>query len=145
MFTVWITWRVNTVQIHMGPATMLTRELAPSYRLPSLDGSTVWGVEMRGEGKLVLGFWGGWSGPCGKKLPAFGMIYPTNHKSPTSYGLVTVSIAERSDVQAAVQRKLPFEVLLDTAGAHLRAFGAGGIPVLLMIDQTETVTRDHVG
>jgi peroxiredoxin len=150
-FTVWISWRAKTLEIHLaesrGQARALIGKPAPDFRLNTLAGRSISPADFRSQHMLVVAFWASWCGPCRVELPELVRFYRQTHTLDADFELVAVSIdSDRADAErAATELQLPFPVLLDPDSATLRAYGAQGIPALYVIGKEGRVRYANVG
>ena len=147
--TVWLSWHAKALEIRLdayNPSAALTGKPAPKFSLPALDGRTLALADYRGK-NVVLSFWASWCGPCKMEAPVLSAFYQRTHKEHDDYEVLAISIDEtRAAAQtAAAEWKLPFTVLLDSAGSVAHDYGVEGIPTLLVIDKNGMVRYSSVG
>jgi peroxiredoxin len=120
---------------------------APDFQLNTLDGSIVSLADFRGKKKVVLGFWASWCGPCRIELPVMRRFYQSTHKDAANYEFLAISMDEDRDAAEIVAKhdKLPFPVLMDTAGKTAGRYKVDAIPTLLVVDENGKVEWGETG
>jgi methylamine dehydrogenase accessory protein MauD len=110
------------------PRTLAVGEPAPALALPDLEGRTITLGELQGSPTLVL-FWSPTCGFCQKMLPD---LKKWERKRPAGApGLLVVSTGT---VEANAAMGLASPVVLDADGSAMRAFGATGTPMAVLVD-----------
>jgi thiol-disulfide isomerase/thioredoxin len=102
---------------------------APELVLADLDGARVALKDLYQERTLAV-FWNPSCGFCRQMLPALRAI----EENPPSGSprLVAISAGDASVVR---EQGIPFRVVLDGEGEAMRAFGAGGTPMAVLVEQ----------
>ena len=149
VFTVWITWQAKALELRLhghNPGAALTGKPAPAFALPALDGRSVSLADYRGK-SVVLSFWASWCGPCRMEMPLLRTFYERTHKANADYELLAISLDETREAaqSAASELKMPFPVLLDSAGKVGHEYRVEGIPTLMVIDKAGVVRYSSVG
>lgn len=149
-FTIFITWRAKRFEkslLHGDEPSALIDKPAPSFSLDSLDGRRISLADYHGKSTLVVAFWASWCGPCRMELPVLRDFYKKNHRDSTNFEFLAIDVNDERDAAAAAAAsdKLPFPVLLDSAGEAGDAYGVESIPAMFVIDKDGTVRYSHVG
>ncbi|HET7552096.1 MAG TPA: TlpA family protein disulfide reductase, partial [Gemmatimonadaceae bacterium] len=110
------------------PPAPVIGQPAPSLALPDLEGATIDLADFRGAPTLVLF----WSPSCGFCQGMLGELKTWERKHhPRSPRLLVVSTGT-ADANRAMGLASP--VVLDSEGLAMRAFGAGGTPMAVLVD-----------
>jgi peroxiredoxin len=118
---------------------------APSFSLPTLDGSEVSLEAMHGK-IVLLNFWATWCGPCRTEMPSLEQLYRDFSAHP-DFALVTVSTegSTRSVENFMTKNGYDFPVLLDADNAVSRAFGVSALPSTFVIDREGRIVWNNSG
>jgi cytochrome c biogenesis protein CcmG/thiol:disulfide interchange protein DsbE len=113
--------------------TQLHGELAPSLRLPDLNGQAYDLADLRGRVVLV-NIWASWCQPCLAEMLVLRELAERFANRP--FTLLAVSSGERlSLVKRAVQRYgIGLQVLVDPGGEQTGAWGITGLPTSYLVD-----------
>jgi cytochrome c biogenesis protein CcmG/thiol:disulfide interchange protein DsbE len=111
---------------------------APSYDLPTLDGSQLRSNELAGK-VVVVNFWNSWCLPCLQEHQALVDFYGRHAGDPT-FAMIGIV---RDDTESAVRRYVeaegvPYTVAFDPGGRAALDFGTRGQP------ETYAITPDGV-
>jgi len=119
-------------------------EVAPDFRLPTLDGETVQLSELRGH-PVVVNFWASWCNPCRQEFPLLDKAVREHEKD----GLVIVGVTFRdieSDSRDFVEETdATWPQAVDDDGAVARTFGVRTIPVTFFVDAEGVVAARLFG
>ncbi|HVC96256.1 MAG TPA: TlpA disulfide reductase family protein [Pirellulales bacterium] len=118
---------------------------APDIEQQLLDGGEFSLKSYRGKQVVMLDFWATWCGPCVQEMPILAKV--ADDYRDKGVALVCVNQRESaSDIRAFLDReKLNVTVGLDSDGTAGQAYGANGIPMLVIVDKQGIVRRVHVG
>jgi peroxiredoxin len=150
IFTVWITWKAKSLELSSRDSQSkpaMVGKQAPDFQLTTLDGRIVTLAEFRGKKKVVIDFWASWCGPCRIEMPVMRRFYQSTHKADAKFEFLAISTDEdRADAESAAKHdKLPFTVLMDSAGKTASAYQVEAIPTLLVIDEQGKVEWGETG
>ncbi len=118
---------------------------APDVSLKQLEEGEFKLKEHRGERVVMMDFWATWCGPCVMELPILTEVAEAyKDKGVVFYG---VNLQEKPEAirKFLKDKKLKFNVALDSDGAVGSAYHAEAIPMLLLIDKKGVVQSVHVG
>jgi peroxiredoxin len=112
---------------------------APAFELPDLDGIQISSEELRGQRTLLL-FWNPGCGFCQRMLPDLKTW--EERPPPRAPKLVLVS-AGAPEENRALGLRAP--ILLDSLGDTMRAYGANGTPMAVLVDAEGRVASKVAG
>lgn len=117
---------------------------APDFELASLDGMSLNPKNFMGR-VVVIDLWATWCGPCHMQAE----FLETLHKEYEGQAVQFLAInsgEDRSTVEEFVERSpFPYPVLMDPNQTVMRRFKASGLPTLLVVDVTGSVSFMNVG
>ena len=126
------------------PASPLVGHPAEEIALNDLAGRAQKLSGLKGR-VVLLDFWATWCGPCRRELPTIVKL----HKELTAQGLSVVAVNVGEDAgtvkQFLASNKYELPVWLDPNHEAASAYGAQGIPTLVVIDRNGTVIDHKVG
>ena len=111
------------------PVTKKVGEVAPEVKLPDLEGDTVDLADFRGEKTLVL-FWNPGCGFCQQMLPHLKEWERNPPEEAPNLFVVSAGTKEANE-----EMGLSSPVVLDQNFAAGRAFGVGGTPSAVLVDE----------
>ncbi len=117
--------------------------MAPSFKLPDLDGHSVSLEDFRGK-IVMLDFWATWCGPCRLTMPVLEKLQKEYSKDLV---LLAVNLGEEPEsVRSYVKaQNITSTVLLDQDGNVGQAYQSESIPMQVVIDKKGVVRRVTVG
>jgi thiol-disulfide isomerase/thioredoxin len=121
-----------------GPEAMVEVGLeAPKFKLPDLSGQEVSLDQYKGK-VVMLDFWATWCGPCRMSMPILENIQKEYSNDLT---LLAINLQEpRDGVRDFVREQgIHSRVLLDESGKIGETYGAGSIPMQVLIDRQGVV------
>jgi len=132
------------------PAQTLTpvtdRAQAPDLVLETADGANLRLSELRGK-VVVVNFWATWCPPCRREMPSLERLNQLMRGQP----LAIVGIDAGEDVEAVLRFRASvtpapsFQLLLDTDGKALKAFGVKGLPTTFVLDREGRIVYKALG
>jgi thiol-disulfide isomerase/thioredoxin len=110
---------------------------APKFKLPDLSGQEVSLDQYKGK-VVMLDFWATWCGPCRMSMPVLENIQKEYSNDLT---LLAINLQEpRDGVRDFVREQgIHSRVLLDESGKIGEIYGAGAIPMQVLIDRQGVV------
>jgi thiol-disulfide isomerase/thioredoxin len=118
---------------------------APSFTLPTLDGSGQLSLADY-KGKVVfIDFWASWCPPCRKSLP---LIDKMREELPREkFEVIAINVDEDSEDGLGFLQQVPvsYPVGADVEGAVPSKYGVMGMPTSLLIDESGVVRYIHEG
>lgn len=121
-------------------------DLAPDVELEKLEGGTVKLSEYRGKW-VFLNFWATWCPPCIYEMPAMEKFYQ-KFKSKNLV-MLAVSVDDRNAKQAVIdfvlERKLTFDIFLDTESIAMKKFRTVSLPSTYIINPEGYVVSQAMG
>jgi thiol-disulfide isomerase/thioredoxin len=118
---------------------------APDFTLPGLEEGQQWRLADF-QGRIVmLDFWASRCGPCRMEMPVVQRVY--DDYAENGVQLIAVNVGEtREDVAAFLNaQRLSVPVALDADEQAATAYGASGIPRLVLIGKDGFVQAVHAG
>lgn len=121
----------------------LTGKAAPPLTLKSADGKQVSLASFRGK-PVLIDLWATWCAPCVESLPRLARLYQQTRKT----NLVMIAIDRDEDAKNAIdflaKKNYTWPNFHDEGEAR-KAFGASGIPRIILIDAEGEIVYDAVG
>ncbi|WP_433744664.1 peroxiredoxin family protein [Falsibacillus pallidus] len=123
-------------------------DVAPDFTLKTLDGKEKSLSDFRGK-KVILNFWATWCPPCKAEIPHMVKFYGENAKS-SNVEIVAVNLTAQDKGEETIRKfvkeyKMPFPVLLDSAGDIGSKYGAFAIPTSYILDSKGVIREKIVG
>ncbi len=121
-------------------------QAAPTFAAQLLDGAAAALAALRGEVVLV-NLWATWCEPCRQELPVLVAL----HERWAARGLRVIGVSvdqQRSpaEVRASAERRgVPYAIWVDREDRASDLFGAGALPVTLLIDRKGVIVWRHDG
>jgi thiol-disulfide isomerase/thioredoxin len=123
----------------------LLGKAAPAVKLALLKEGELDLASHAGKDVVMLDFWATWCGPCVMEMPILAKVA----KEYADKGVVLYAVnlrEETPDIEEFFKDKdFTATVALDTEGAIADAYGAEGIPHLVIIDRNGVVQSVHTG
>jgi peroxiredoxin len=116
------------------PAGIEEGELAPDFKLETLEGETVQLSDYHGK-KVLLNFWATWCGPCRQEMPAMQDFYD-DYADEIEILAVNVTDSEKTidDVQNFIEEfDFTYSTLLDTDMSVSNEYRAVALPTTYFI------------
>jgi len=121
----------------------LTGKAAPPLTLKSADGKQISLASFRGK-PVLIDLWATWCAPCVESLPRLARLYQQTRKT----NLVMIAIDRDEDAKNAIdflaKKNYTWPNFHDEGEAR-KAFGASGIPRIILIDAEGKIVYDAVG
>ncbi|MFP6641604.1 MAG: TlpA disulfide reductase family protein [Myxococcota bacterium] len=120
-------------------------DMAPAFRLPSLNAETVVDTSDLQGRVTLLNFWATWCKPCEEEMPAMQQLQA--ELAGDDFVLLAISVDEtRADVEAFQERLgLTFPILLDPEQNVARRYQTTGFPESFLVDQQGRIVERYVG
>lgn len=114
-------------------------EIAPNFKLPSLEGEIVNLSDARGD-VVLLSFWAVGCRPCREESAHLREL----HDRYANRGLKIIAVNAWNEPEGmvrkfAAERKLEYVILLDGAGVHTELYGGRGVPDSYLIDRSGVI------
>lgn len=111
-----------------------SRQPAPDFTLPTLDGRQVQLWSLRGK-VVVLDFWASWCPPCREGLPHLQALAANGELKQRGLAVLAVNEEEKlATIRAFLERNHDtFDVLRDIDGTVARAYSASALPTTIVI------------
>lgn len=117
---------------------------APSFRLSSLDGTSMDSMQLRGK-VLLVNFWATWCGPCKEEMPALDRLKRVFANKEFELLAVTTDQQLEGIRKYVVALGLRFPILIDETKEVSAAFGVRGLPTTVLIDKQGRMAALAVG
>jgi thiol-disulfide isomerase/thioredoxin len=116
---------------------------APAFMLPDVNGKIVSLDQFRGK-IVMLDFWATWCGPCRMTMP---LLENLQKEYSNNMVLLAINLRDPADVVKDYMRQegLHSQVLLDEQGTVGEVYGAGQIPMQVLIDKAGIVRNIKIG
>ena len=125
---------------------MTENDLAPDVVLQKLEGGSIKLSDYRGKW-VFLNFWATWCPPCVYEMPAMEKFYQKFKGS--NLVMLAVSVDNKSAKQAVIDfvldKKLTFEIFLDTESMVMRKFRTNSLPSTYIINPDGYVVSQAMG
>ncbi|MDR7073050.1 TlpA disulfide reductase family protein [Fictibacillus barbaricus] len=138
--------RMDSAVIETSASGLSPGNRAPDFKLQTLDGKTVNLSDFKGK-VVLLNFWATWCPPCRAEMPEMVRFY--NEHSSEKIEILAVNLTD-SDTVSSVKKfvkdyKLPFPILLDSAGSLGDTYKTVTIPTTFIIDAKGNIKQKHIG
>lgn len=111
-------------------------QMAPSFKLTSLDGQTDYEVGGKRDKPLIINFWASWCGPCDLEAPDLMTIYDKYKDKLDFYGVnETKHDTVRGAKDFVKEKGLTFPILMDKSGTAGDDYKVYAYPVSYIIDR----------
>jgi len=125
--------------------SQLVGELAPDFRVTTLDGQAITTADLAGKA-VIVNFWNTWCVPCQEELPALRSFADAHADEPDFAFLGIV----RDDTKTAVQayepaKTIDWTVVTDPGAKAALAFGTRGQPETFAITPDGFVAGAQIG
>ncbi len=125
--------------------SQLTGTIAPSFDLPTLDGTSVRSADLRGKVVLV-NFWNSWCAPCQEEHPALVEFFERHADEP---GFAMVGIV-RHDTREAIrsfvdEEGVPYTVAFDPGSRAAFDYGTRGQPETYALAPDGVIEASKIG
>ena len=130
-----------------GQRTRIIREgdVAPAFRLASLDGRTVDLASYRGK-VVMVHFWATWCPPCVEELPTLERLHRAYFGKDLEVLAVSVDEGGAGAVTQFMQKnRFALPVLLNPDQSVSRAYGTFKFPETYLVDREGIVRRKIIG
>ncbi len=117
---------------------------APALKLKTLDGNDFDMASLKGQA-VIVDFWSSWCGACREAKP----FLATLHSELKDKGLVIVSVSKDEEISDAAKylarHNYDWIQLADSDWTTEKEWGSTGLPHLVLISPTGTVTFESIG
>jgi thiol-disulfide isomerase/thioredoxin len=116
---------------------------APAFRVDALDGSAEIALADHAGKPVAVNFWASWCEPCQREMPA---LVEFARETP---GVVVLGVATTDQPAAsrafARDYGVDFPLGVDRRGSTAAAFGVGGLPATVFVDEEGRVAQTVFG
>jgi peroxiredoxin len=145
---IWLVVMILAITLSAGCAKSPPREnnMAPDFKLKSLDGQTITLSALRGRA-VLLNFWATWCGPCRFEMPFLQELYKDSKWQARGLLILAVNLQESDTVvrKFLAENALSFAVLLDTGGEAARLYNVASIPTTYIIGKDGIIKNSRIG
>jgi peroxiredoxin len=136
----------RTVTATGAEAAALTSDVAPNFRLQTLDGQTVSLSDFKGK-VVLINFWATWCPPCVRETPRLVRVAETyKNQGLVMLGINTTFQDDPVKVrQFARGQGISYPVLLDPEGAASEKYSSRLMPTTYLIDRNGKIVHTKVG
>lgn len=122
------------------------KNVAPDFKLKSLDGQTITLSALKGR-SVLLNFWATWCGPCRSEMPFLQEIYKDLKWQARGLLILTVNLQESDTVvrKFMAENAFSFTVLLDTRGEAGQLYNVASIPTTYIIGKDGIIKNSRIG
>ena len=118
----------------------------PKFEIQDLSSGLSYDPLETYKGKvIVLDFWASWCAPCLEEMQILQSTF--GEYDAEKFQLIAVNTEESKAIvdEVVVTQQITSRVALDVEGSAASVFGVEALPTLVLIDQSGTVQRMHVG
>ncbi|BBI32606.1 peroxiredoxin family protein [Cohnella abietis] len=109
---------------------------APSFSLPSLDGTSTFEVGGKRDKVLIVNFWAAWCGPCELEAPDLKDIYEKHQDKLDLYAVNATNFDKLREAKDFVkEQELVFPILTDAKGVAGDLYKVYSYPISFIIDR----------
>lgn len=132
-----------TACVHRPQPSLEIGSPAPAFSLPDLDGRNISLDQYRGK-VVLLDFWATWCGPCRMTMPLMEQLQKEFADALTLFA-VNLGESPESVREFLREQNLNPRVLLDKDQRVGELYGAGAIPMHVLIDKSGIVREILIG
>lgn len=119
-------------------------DLAPDFRLETLDGSLMSLQDQRGK-VVLINFWATWCDPCRAEIPDIEAVYRARRGEGFTVLGVNSHETAGSIAPFASWMGISYPILIDGNGRVEKTYRLVGLPMSLIVDQEGIIQVRHVG
>ncbi|VXC34956.1 extracytoplasmic thioredoxin involved in cytochrome c maturation (lipoprotein) [Bacillus sp. 349Y] len=125
-------------------AILVEGDMAPDFKLETLDGDTVQLSDFRGKG-VFLNFWGTWCKPCEKEMPYMEKSYQQFKDKGVETLAVNIGESDFLVNKFVGKYDLSFTFPMDRNRELIDTYGIGPIPTTFLINPEGKVVKIITG
>lgn len=119
-------------------------DLAPDFRLETLDGNQMSLQDQRGK-VVLINFWATWCDPCRAEIPDIEAVYQARQDEGFTVLGVNSHETPGSIAPFANWMGISYPILIDENGRVEKTYRLVGLPMSLIVDQEGIIQVRHVG
>jgi peroxiredoxin len=119
-------------------------DLAPDFRLETLDGNQMSLQDQRGK-VVLINFWATWCDPCRAEIPDIEAVYQARRDEGFTVLGVNSHETPGSIAPFAIWMGISYPILIDENGRVEKTYRLVGLPMSLIVDQEGIIQVRHVG
>ena len=117
------------------PGSLQVGDMAPNFRLRTVDGEAIELADYRGEKHVILNFWATWCPPCVAEMPEFQEIYERHSEELVVLGVDLMESKEAIRKFLDEEVDVAYPILLDPKGAVSGGYRLFTQPTTYFIDK----------
>lgn len=134
----------DTPKVSMAPIGLDVGNMAPDFKLKTLDGETVRLSDFRGE-RVMVNFWATWCPPCRAEMPDLEKFHQNTDIVILGVNLYDTENSIEKVEQFAEEYGLSFPILLDGQSDVANLYQIQPIPTSYMVDSNGLISNMAFG